>query len=129
MISGGGHDLYSEPAKCIRAARTGVAETMRQLSAATADGGERCGDLLGEVGRQLQSAALLLQVMDGPHNADFRRGVEQLRREIKALARTLTESDRLISGWVRRVAVKNGGYTEQGASAPLVLIKKVSVEG
>ena len=126
-MSGG--DLYTEPAECIRAARAGVAETMRQLSVPTAEGGERCGDLLGEVGRQLQSAAVLLQVTEGPHNAAFRRSVEQLQREVKELAQTLAESDRLISGWVRRVGVRNGGYTEQGASAPLVLIKKVNVEG
>ncbi len=129
MNSTAGRHPYTGPAECIRAARAGVAEIVRQLGASTAEGVDRCGDLLGEVGQHLQSAAGMLQGMEGPHNAGFRRDVEQLHREIKTLGRTLVESDRLISGWVRRVAVKSGGYTEQGASAPLVLIKKVSVEG
>jgi hypothetical protein len=129
MNRAAGQQPYTGPAECIRAARAGVAEIVRQLGASTVEGVERCGDLLDEVGQRLQSAAGMLRGMQGPHNAAFRREVEQLHREVKTLARTLVESDRLISGWVRRVAVKNGGYTEKGASAPLVLIKKVSVEG
>src|SRR5690349_8743779 len=119
-------DQKPGPAEHIRAARAGVSGIMRQLSVPTPEGEELLGEMLGDVGRQLQSAAKLLEA-DGPRHATLRRDVQQLHREIKILSLTLGESDHMISGWVRRLGVKSGGYTEQGASAPLVLVRKVNV--
>jgi len=117
------------PAGCIRAARAAVAEVIERLNVPTEENGGRCGDLLVEVERQLQSAAGLLRQVEDPRNPGLRHDVERLRIEIRTLARTLAESDRLVSGWVRRLGIRTGGYTEQGAAAPLVLIKKVNIAG
>jgi hypothetical protein len=129
MTSAQDLDRYQAPAECIRAARAGISEIMRLLRSPTAEDSERCTALLGDVGTHLQSAASILREHDSVRNADLRHSVVQLQREVRTLAVTLTESDRLVSGWVRRLGVKAAGYTERGASAPLILIKKVNVTG
>lgn len=122
-------DGYQAPAEHIRAARAGISEIMQLLRVPTTEDAERCTVLLGEVGTQLQSAAAALRQFDGPKNADLRQSLSHLQREVRTLALTLSESDRFISGWVRRLGAKTAGYTERGASAPLFLIKKVNVTG
>jgi hypothetical protein len=122
-------DRYEPPAGCIRAARAHLAEVMRSLTFLATDQEERCTDLLGEAGTQLQSAAAMLNGLETPDDANLRLEVEGLRQELKILAHALAESDRLVSGWIRRMGATNGGYTEQGASAPLILVKKVNVRG
>lgn len=121
-------DRYEPPAECIRAARAHIAEVMRSLRLLTTDE-ERCADLLGEAGTQLQSASAMLNGLQTPDDANLRREVEGLRQELKILALALAESDRLVSGWIRRIGAISGGYTEQGASAPLFLVKKVNISG
>ncbi len=122
-------DRYQAPAECIRAARAGISEVMRLLSLSREEDAERCTALLENVVAQLQSASVILRDLGSVKNADLRRSVAQLQRDVKTLATTLSASDRLISGWVRRLGVKNAGYTERGASAPLILVKKVNVTG
>ena len=53
-------DRYEPPAECIRAARAHIADVMRSLTFLSTDEAERCVDLLGEAGTQLQSAAAML---------------------------------------------------------------------
>lgn len=122
-------DRYEPPAECIRAARAHIADVMRCLTFLSTDQEERCTDLLGEAGTQLQSAAAMLNGLRMPDDANLRLEVEGLRQELKILAYALAESDRLVSGWIRRMGTTSGGYTEQGASAPLFLVKKVNVTG
>jgi hypothetical protein len=122
-------DRYEPPADCIRAARAHIAEVMRSLVFLSTDESERCVDLLGEAGTQLRSAAVMLNGLQTPADANLRSEVEGLREELKVLAYALAESDRLVSGWIRRMGATNGGYTEQGGSAPLILMKKVNVTG
>ena len=122
-------DRYEPPAECIRAARGHIADVMRSLTFLSTDEAERCVDLLGEAGTQLQSAAAMLNGGQTPDHLNFRVEVEGLRQELKILASALTESDRLVSGWIRRIGTTSGGYTEQGASAQLILMKKVNVTG
>jgi hypothetical protein len=122
-------DRYEPPADCIRAARAHIAEVMRSLAVLSRDGEERCTDLLGEAGKQLQAAATMLNGLETPTDTDLRHEVEGLRQELKILAYALAESDRLVSGWIRRMGTRSGGYTEQGASAPLILVKKVNITG
>jgi hypothetical protein len=120
-------DRYEPPAECIRAARTRVAEVMRSLKIVSTDETERCADLLADAGTQLQSAAVMLRALERPGDAKLRLEIEGLRQELKTLAYALAESDRLVSGWMRRMGTKSGGYTQQGASAPLILVKKVNI--
>lgn len=119
-------DRYGAPAECIRAARAGITEVMHSFRTLSGDNAEH---LLIEAGTQLQSAVGMLRQMETPGDADLRLEIEQLRRQLKTLALTLAESDRLVSGWVRRIAATRGGYTERGSTAPLTLVKKVSVIG
>jgi hypothetical protein len=120
-------DRYQPPAECIRAARAHIAEVMRSLNILSTDEAERCADLLFQAGTELQAAASLLRGMDRPGDVLIRLEVEAMRQQLKTLAYTLAESDRLISGWIRRMG--NSGYTDRGASAPLTLVKKVNVTG
>jgi len=122
-------DTYQAPAECIRAARAGISEVMRLLSLSREEDAERYTVLLDGVVVHLQSASAILRACDSVKNADLRRSVTQLQSEVKTLATTLSASDRLISGWVRRLGVKSAGYTERGGSAPLILVKKVNVTG
>ena len=124
-----GHHRQPGPAGCIRAARVAVAEILERLNIPTEESAGRCGDLLIEVERQLQSAAGMLRDTADPGQTNLRKDVEVLRAEIRTLSRTLAESERMVSGWVRRLGIKTGGYTELGAAAPLVLVKKVHAEG
>ena len=91
--------------------------------------GEKAEHLLIEAGTQLQSAATLLRDMEWPGDAELRREIEQLRRQLRTLAVTLAESDRFVSGWMRRIGASNAGYNELGASAALTLVKKVNISG
>src|SRR5579859_6527874 len=104
-----GDQQQSGPAGCIRAARAAVAEVIERLNVPTDENSGRCGDLLVEVERQLQSAASMLRQIEDPRDAGLRRDVEHLRIEIRTLARTLAESDRMVSGWVRRLGIRTGG--------------------
>jgi hypothetical protein len=117
---------YQAPAECIRTARAGIAAVMHSLKTLSVDELEH---LLVEAGTQLQSAATMLGDLECPGDINLRREVEQLRRELKMLALTLAESDRLVSGWARRIGATNAGYTEQGTATPLTLVKKVDVTG
>ena len=107
-------DRYQPPAECIRAARAHLAEVMRSLKVLSIDEGERCTDLLGEAAMQLRSAAAMLSGMERPGDAKLRTELEQLRRQLKTLAYALTESDRLVSGWIRRMGATRGGLHGPG---------------
>jgi hypothetical protein len=127
--------IAGDPAACVRVARAAIAEVIGLLKAPTADNAERCLELLAEVEQMLRSAGDMLRANSSQPGCGFapsagaHRELEQLRREVKTLASCLSESDRLVSGWIRSAGVKNGGYTAQGASAPLILVKKVDVTG
>lgn len=127
----GAHDRYEPPAECIRTARRHISEVMQSLKGASAKEVDRCADLLGDACAQLQSAAAMLSDLgpQWPDASKLRLEIEGLREELNTLASALAESDRLVSGWIRRMGAIRGGYTEQGASAPLTLVKKVHVVG
>lgn len=116
-------DPYREPAGCIRAAREGVAQVMNSLNDP-----DRQVHLLSEATTQLESAAALLGSAERCGDAHLRFEVEQLRRDLQTVSLALAESDRLVSRWIRRIGTR-GGYTEQGDSAPLILVKKLNVTG
>lgn len=118
-------DRYQGPVECIRAARAGITAVTRSLQDLSADQAE---SLLEQAATQLQSAAVILRDLQQPGDKNLRLEIEQVRRQLKTLALTLSESERLVSGWIRRIGATSG-YTEKGASAPLILVKKVNVTG
>ena len=120
---------YRAPAEQIRTARAGIAEVMRLLAMPAQENAERCGELLGEVGVNLQSAAGMLREAGSTADSEFRFSIEQLRREVRTLAFALSESDRMVSGWLGALGARTGGYTSEGASAPLLLMRKVNFTG
>jgi len=118
----------NSPAECIRTARTTVAEVMQRLRTPVTQNAEQCTDLLTDVEANLRSALDMLHHGDAA-NAEFTSDIEHLRREVKTLALALAASDRVVSGWIRSTGSKNGGYTDQGGSAPLFLVKRLNVTG
>lgn len=113
----------AESIRAGRAVLSDVRALLRQPSLANA---EQCGELLNDAARHLRSAAGQL---DAGQDKRLRADLERLRAEVDLLARTLSETDRMLSSWSRKLGVKANGYTERGASAPLILVKKLSVTG
>lgn len=129
MTAAPGNSAYHSPAECVRAARAGVSKVAGLLSEPTPQNAELCAELMRNVAEQLGSAAQYLHTDEYKRDAALRSSIEMLQREVKVLAGRFAATDRLLSGWVRTVGAKSGGYTEEGGSAPLVLIKKVDVTG
>ena len=119
-------NAYEGPVQCIRSARSRISELMHSLE--TAHTADDQLTLLGEAAKQLQEAADLLRNTETSDEAAIRFEIEELRRQLNKLSALLTESERLVSGWIGRLGTRSG-YTEQGASAPLVLVKKVNISG
>lgn len=117
------------PAEHIRHAREGIARVMQLLQKSGPDSGDQTTAALAEVSEHLRTAAELLRDGEPETHAGFKSTLEQLRREVKTLAFSLSASDRLVSGWINALGSRQGGYTAQGGSAPLILIKKVNFTG
>lgn len=113
-------------AESIRTGRAILSDVRALVRQSTPASAEECGNLLNEAARHLRSAAA--QMDPGP-DTSLRADLERLRSEVDLLARTLSETDRLLTSWTRKIGVKANGYTSRGASAPLILIKKLSVTG
>lgn len=100
-----------------------VRTLLRQPSPANA---EESGKLLSDAAEHFRSALTQLQAH---RDISLKAELEQLRVEVDVLAKTLSETDRLLTSWTRRLGVRANGYTERGTSAPLILVKKLSVTG
>jgi hypothetical protein len=85
--------------------------------------------LLRDVEIQLGCVAALLRQNGSKPDLEFRSGIEELQDEVAVLARFFAEADKLFSGWLHAIRARRGGYTERGQAEPLVLVKKLSVEG
>jgi len=119
-------NAYRKPADCIRSARAGISEVMHSLE--TAASADALVALLTEAAKQLLEASELLRKNENADDAGIRLEIEGLRSQLKTLSVLLAESERLVSRWIGRLGTR-GGYTEQGTSAPLVLVKKVNISG
>jgi hypothetical protein len=119
---------YGDARGCLQAAHV----TMRQVKKLLAQPSERAADesaaLLREVEVQLGCVAALLRKGVKP-DAELRKGVEDLQREVAVLAAFFAGADKMLTGWLDAVRSRRGGYTERGKAAPLVLVRKLSVEG
>lgn len=115
--------------ECIRAARANMRQVKQLVSQPSEQHAEESAALLREVEIQLGCAVAILKTRDREPRAEIQSTLEGMQGEIAVLAQFFTESDKLLSGWLQALSSRHSGYTTDGRAAPLVLLKKVSVEG
>lgn len=120
---------YGDARECLQAARQTMRQVKSLLSQPSAQAADESAALLRDVEIQLGCVAAILRQNGAKPGADFRSTVEELQDEVAVLARYFAEADKLFSGWLHAVRSHRGGYTNRGQAAPLVLVKKLSVEG
>jgi hypothetical protein len=120
---------YGDARECLRAARESMRQVKRLLSRPSPEAADESAALLRDVEVQLGCVAAILRHNGSPPDLELRSGVEELQNEVAVLARFFAEADKLFSGWLHAIRSRRGGYTERGQAAPLVLVKKLSVEG
>ena len=120
---------YGDPCECIRAAKESMRQVKELLSRPSAESADRCSTLLREVEVQLGCAAAVLQINSTKPDPEIRSELIELQDQVAVLARFFGEADKLLSGWLRAVQTRRGGYTHRGQAAPLTLVNKLVVEG
>jgi hypothetical protein len=115
--------------QCLEAARTRMRQVKRLLSKPSAEAADESAALLRDVEVQLGCVAAILRQETSRPDVEIRTGVEDLQNEVAMLATFFSEADKLFTGWIHAVRTRQGGYTDRGQAAPLVLLKKLSVEG
>lgn len=120
---------YGDARECLQAARQTMRQVKSLLSQPSAEAADESAALLRDVEVHLGCVAAFLRQNSSKPGADFRSTVEELQDEVAVLARYFAEADKLFSGWLHAVRSRRGGYTHNGQAAPLVLVKKLSVEG
>lgn len=120
---------YGDARECLQAARQSMRQVKRLLSQPSAEGTDESAALLRDIEVQLGCVAAILRQNGSKPDSELRSGVEELQEEVAVLARYFAEADKLFSGWLNAVRSRRGGYTERGQAAPLMLVKKLSVEG
>ena len=118
-----------DPRECLQAARQRMRQVKRLLSKPSMEAADESAALLRDVEVQLGCVAAILRQNGSKPDQEFRSGVEELQDEVAVLARYFAEADKMFSGWLLAVRSRRGGYTNRGQAAPLVLVKKLSVEG
>jgi hypothetical protein len=120
---------YGDARECLLAARQRMRDIKRLLSRPSAEAADESAALLRDVEIQLGCLAAFLRQAGSRRDSEFRSNIEALQDEVAVLARYFGEADKLFSGWILAVSSRRGGYTNRGQAAPLVLVKKLSVEG
>lgn len=120
---------YGDARECLQAARLNMREVKRLLSRPSVEAADESAAILRDVEVQLGCAAAMLRQNGAKPDAEIRNDVEALQSEVAVLASFFAGADKMLSGWLDAVRSRRGGYTERGQAAPLVLVKKLSVEG
>jgi hypothetical protein len=120
---------YGDARECLRAARHGMRQVKLLLSQPSAEAADEAAALLRDVEVQLGCVVALLRQNGSKPDAEIRMGVEEMQNEVAVLATFFAQADKFFSGWLDAVRTRRGGYTERGQAAPLMLAKKLSVEG
>ena len=120
---------YGDAQECLRAARTGMRQVKRLLSQPSVEAAEESAALLRDIEVQLGCVAAILRRDGAKPDAEIRAGVDELQNEVAVLASFFAGADKMLTGWLNAVRSKRGGYTQRGQAAPLVLVRKLSVEG
>lgn len=119
---------YGDARECLLAARQRMRDVKSLLSQPSAEAADESAALLREVEIQLGCVAAFLRQSGSKPDSEFRSNIEELQDEVAVLARFFGQADKLFSGWLQAVCARRGGYTSRGQAAPLVLVKKLSVE-
>jgi len=120
---------YGDARECLQAARQNMRQVKRLLSQPSAGAADEAATLLWDVEVQLGCVAAILRLNGSKPDVELRSGFEELQGEVAVLGRFFAEADKMFSGWLQAIRARRGGYTERGQAAPLVLVKKLSVEG
>ncbi len=115
--------------ECIRAARANMRKVKQLLSQPSEQNAEEFAALLRQVEIDLGCAVAVLKTRRGEPAVEIQSALEGMQGEIAVLAQFFSEADQLLGGWLRAISSRQSGYTTEGRAAPLVLLKKVSVEG
>jgi hypothetical protein len=120
---------YSDARECLLAARAGLRQVRQRISQPSAEAADDAAALLRDVEVQLGCVAAILRRNGAKPDAGMRTDVEEMQSEVAVLAAVLAGADRMFAGWLDAVRSRRGGYTECGQAAPLMLVRKLSVEG
>jgi hypothetical protein len=120
---------YGNARECLQAARISMRQVKRLLSQPSAEAADESATLLRDVEVQLGCVAAILRQNGAKPDVEIRAGVEELQGEVAVLATFFAGADKLFTGWLDAVRTRRGGYTARGQAAPLMLVKKLSVEG
>ena len=120
---------YGDARECLRSARASMRDVKRLLSQPSVEAADQSAALLREVEIQLGCVAAILRQNGAKPDADIRAGVEELQSEVAVLAAFFASANKMLAGWLDAVRSQRGGYTQHGQAAPLMLVKKLSVEG
>jgi len=120
---------YGDARECLQAARVSMRKVKGLLSEPSAEAADQSAALLRDVEVQLGCVAAILRQNGAKPQAEIRKGVEELQNEVAGLAAFFTGADKMFSLWLDAIRSHRGGYTERGQAAPLMLVKKLSVEG
>jgi hypothetical protein len=115
--------------ECLQAARSSMRAVKKLLSRPSLEAADESAALLRDIEVQLGCVAALLRQNGRKPDIQMRAGVEELQNEVAVLASFLAGADKMLSAWLDTVRSRRGGYTERGQAAPLVLVRKLSVEG
>ncbi len=99
------------------------------LSQPSEENSETSAALLREVEIQLGCAVAILNKQGYTPDPEIRSTLEGLQGEIAVLAQFFAEANKLLAAWLQSIGSRQAGYTTEGRAAPLLLVKKVSVEG
>ncbi len=114
---------------CLQAARISMRQVKRLLTQPSVEAADESAALLRDVEVQLGCVAAILSENGARPDVENRAGVEELQNEVAVLANFLAGADKMLSSWLNAVRSRRGGYTQRGQAAPLVLVRKLSVEG
>jgi hypothetical protein len=120
---------YGDARECLQVARARMRQIKNLLSQPSPEAADESAALLRDVEVQLGCVAAFLRRDSSKSDAGIRAGVEELQREVAALAAFFAGADKMLNGWLEAVRSRRGGYTERGQAAPLMLVKKLSVKG
>lgn len=120
---------YRDAKECLQAAQAGMRQVKKLISQPSVDAAEESAALLRDVEIQLGCVAAILRKNGARPDAEIRAGVDSLQNEVAVLASFFAGADKMLTGWLSALRTDRGGYTARGHAAPLVLVKKLSVEG
>jgi len=120
---------YGDAPDCIREASEKVRQARQLLSQPAERNAEESAALLREAEIQLECACAFYRERGAEPDRRVQLTLQALQAEIASLAQFFSLADRFLGDWLRTIGPRQAGYTTRGQAAPLVLMKKVSLEG